>query len=223
MLCYFTYIPTKFFKKIESKVLFSASFGGGLAIAYVFIQLLPELDNTRIILGNSIHLVTLSGFMIFFVMEHFAFTLSKKDENNASAIHYSFIVRLTFTWLYNWLLAFTLLEYVHESLLATAIYLLVLIFHVMHNDHDLHKHSPQHYMQWGRYGLALAPILGWFASVMLSTNELIADLLIATLAGFVIFRVFNEELPKKQRTNIRVFISGVFISAILLQLVKIVA
>jgi len=42
------YLPN-FFKKIESKVLFSASFGGGLAIAYVFIQLLPELDNTRII------------------------------------------------------------------------------------------------------------------------------------------------------------------------------
>ena len=78
-------------------------------------------------------------------------------------------------------------------------------------------------MKWGRYSLAFAPLLGWLASVMLSTNELIAELLIATLAGFVIFRVFNEELPKKKRTNIKVFVSGVVISAILLQLVKVVA
>lgn len=216
------YLP-RFFNKTQSTLLFSASFGGGLAITYVFLQLLPELDNSREIAGNSIHFVTLLGFMVFFVMEHVAFRLSEKTRTTHEIVHYSFFIRLTFTWLYNWLLAFTLLEYVHESLFSTLIYLLVLIVHVMHNDHALHKHNPQHYMQWGRYSLALAPLLGWLASIMLTTNQLIAELLIATLAGFVIFRVFNEELPKQQHTNIKVFIAGVVISAMLLQLVKVVA
>ena len=54
------------FVQAADKRAIMGSLGGGIAIAYVFLQLLPELESTeQTLLGDSIHLVVLVGFVLF--------------------------------------------------------------------------------------------------------------------------------------------------------------
>ncbi len=41
------------------------SFGGGMAVAYIFLNLLPELDKGHQVLGHAVHGIALAGFVGF--------------------------------------------------------------------------------------------------------------------------------------------------------------
>lgn len=191
-----------------------------MAIAYVFIKLMPELDKTHKLLGESVNFIMLAGFTLFYILEHSAYNFEKKkktriDENSKLI----FSIRLFFLWLYSWLLVFTLLEYIQESIFTTLLYVVVLCLHVISNDHSLIESNRSHFISRGRYILLLAPLLGWLGSVLIDTSNFISDIIIGFLAGFIMFRIFNEELPDHSKSNIVSFIAGVIFSTVILETV----
>jgi exosortase/archaeosortase len=58
------------FMQAAGKTAILGSLGGGIAVAYIFLQLLPELEAAEgRLLGDSIHLIVLVGFVVFWGLE----------------------------------------------------------------------------------------------------------------------------------------------------------
>lgn len=62
----------------------------------------------------------------------------------------------------------------------------------------------------GRYVLAAAILLGFVASHLLDASALTVDLVTASIAGFMVFRVFNEELSQIDDARFAWFVMGAF-------------
>lgn len=190
----------------------ATSFSGGLAIAYVFIHLLPELETSDLTLGQTpTHFITLLGFLLFYGLQRLAWKSSRELNIQHSSLLFG--IRLGFASLYNFLLIYTIPQQFKENILWSMVYLIALGLHLLSNDHGLSEQHTVLFHQWGRYALVGAIATGLFVDLTHSaTHEpIISDFLTALLSGFVLFNIFAEELPKHQETKYRWFILGVMV------------
>ncbi|MGF1482236.1 MAG: hypothetical protein ACFB4I_22615 [Cyanophyceae cyanobacterium] len=185
----------------------AASFSGGMAITYVFIHLLPELDQGEHLLGTSIYLVVLLGFLIFYGMQSLVW------QNNGQRLSQSrliFAIELGFYSLYNGLLIYAIPEQFKQLFPFTLLYLISISFHILHNDYGLTKKHRSLFSSWGRYCLVSVIFMAFFIDVFTEpANEVVSDFLIAILAGSIMFNVFYEELPSPKSSSFGWFLAGV--------------
>ena len=57
------------FRLLKKREAFVGSFGGGMAVAYVFVVLLPELDKGHELLGRFIFFLALISFILFYGLQ----------------------------------------------------------------------------------------------------------------------------------------------------------
>ena len=183
------------------------SFGGGMAIAYVFIHLMGELSAGYELFGSSIHLVTLLGFSLFYGMNRFIARVDVASDTKKNYISY---LEIVFYCLYNFLIVYAIPDHFHNSFLLTFLYIIAMGFHFLHNDYSLAKKHKQQFLSFGRYAIIFSLILGLLAKVLIQyPSEFMTDILIAILAGIIISNVFTEELPKPENVSFRWFITGI--------------
>lgn len=209
------------------------SFGGGLAVAYVFLQLFPEIEMAHEWLGDSVHFVTLASFLLFFVLEvrlltHHERSISKAGaapvsggDQGAASQHMNhtstsvFWWHIALIWLYTWMVIFALPEETGENLAFAIVGTLAVGLHMIYKDFVLRAHHEVHFASRGRYLLAIAPIAGWVAHKIAAPPEFVFDLFIAVLAGILMQGVFREELPDRQTARVGWLIGGAATFALL--------
>ena len=191
------------------------SFGGGMAIAYIFLHLLPELEKGEVDIGSKIHFVALIGFLLFYGMQRFAWRLSKNESSNYGNV--LFYIQLAFSSLYNFLLIYSIPELFESNFIFVFLYVVAMGFHLLHNDYSLGEKYHHKFKSWGRYVL-LAVVAAGLATDMFvePANEFVADVLVAILAGSLLFNVFQEELPEPEKTHFGWFMAGVVVYVMLL-------
>ena len=183
------------------------SFGGGMAIAYVFIHLMGELSEGYEIFGSSIHFATLLGFSLFYGLNRL---IARVKIDPVSKEGYIFYVEILFYCLYNLLIVYAIPKQFHNSFLLTFLYIVSISFHFLHIDHSLAKKHPREFRTFGRYAAIFFLIIGSIAKVVAPPpSEFTSDFLIAILAGIIISNVFTEELPKPENVSFRWFIAGI--------------
>ncbi len=187
------------------------SFGGGMAASYVFLELLPELETVDRLVGRGIHGVVLLGFLITFSLERWALRRLHADENDGAA----FGVRLSTKCLYFGLLVFTMQEAMNHDPVALLLYTSALGLHVIQVDHHLAKEHPDAFHSIGRHLLAASLLVGWGFAVWHEGDVVPVDILIAFLAGGVLFEVFHKEVPHHESSHLGWFIGGAALYAIL--------
>jgi hypothetical protein len=206
------------------------SAAGGVSVAFVFLQLLPELHESqqavreastlRVGSGQSeIYLVALAGLTIFYGLERLASASRARSmaagEGNLTATSV-FAVHVGSFAVYNAVIGYLLVhgERSNELLYATAMAL-----HFIANDQSLREHHQERYDRVGRWVLAAAIICGWAVAVRWELPELAVRLMIALLAGGVILNVMKEELPENRKSRFWAFLLGVGVyGAVLLTL-----
>jgi|GEM_PF-1174924 len=195
------------------------SFAGGMAVTYVFGQLLPELREGHEVVGELIYLVVLLGFVVYYGLEtHISRSQSRAGDD---ARHSSFLLSLGSYWLYNWLIVFGLpdgpsVSAIHVSLMTIAIGL-----HLLHSDYDIGSEYPEMFHRWGRFVVACAPLVGLLCRFSFRPDgELFKDILTAVLAGSVVYSVFKKELPNPKLSSFRWFFVGIVVYTFLLVMVK---
>ena len=183
------------------------SFGGGMAISYVFIHLMGELSEGYEIFGSSIHLATLLGFSLFYGLNRL---IARVKIEPVAKEDYIFYVEIIFYCLYNLLIVYAIPKQFHNNFLLTFLYVVSISFHFLHNDYSLAKKHPREFRVFGRYAAIFFLIIGSLARIFLpSPSEFITDFLIAILAGIIISNVFTEELPKPENASFRWFVAGI--------------
>ena len=191
------------------------SFGGGMAVAYIFLHLLPELEKGEQDIGSIAHFVALIGFLLFYGLQRFAWRVSKNESSKYGGL--LFYIQLGFSCLYNFLLVYAIPELFEQNLFFVFLYVVAMGFHLMHNDYSLAEKYHHQFNSWGRHVLLGTVVFALVIDILVEpANELVADILVALLAGSLLFNVFQEELPQPERTSFPWFVSGVVAYTILL-------
>jgi len=207
---------------------YTGSFAGGLAVAYVFLHLLPELAAGSEAAGEvlsdiveptpllelAIFLVALAGFTTFYGLERLADRHDDKVDGRSAYVYWlhlgSFII-------YNALITYTLILRVQTGLLFAILFTVAMGLHFLLTDRGLAEHYPRRFRSGGRILLAASLLAGWaLAAVAAPASTVAVALLTALLAGFVLLNVFKEEIPSARSSSFIGFSAGLALYAVLL-------
>ncbi|MEO1348646.1 MAG: hypothetical protein AAFW84_07590 [Cyanobacteria bacterium J06635_15] len=207
------------------------SFAGGVSIAYIFLDVFPELSKAQAevehtggllidYLENHIYLLALAGLAIFYGLEKLALRSRRHNQkttgDNATGSGI-FWIHITSFAIYNAILGYLLRESENHGLVACLILFIALALHFVVNDVGLREHHKQIYDRFGRWLLAAAILVGWSLGQATHFNTAAVAAIWALVAGGVILNVMKEELPEKQESHFGLFVTGAMIySAILL-------
>ncbi|ESA38208.1 membrane protein [Leptolyngbya sp. Heron Island J] len=209
------------------------SIAGGVSIAYIFLDILPELSQAQAevehssvplvaYLENHVYILALAGLAIFYGLEKLALrSRSHQQKTKGSDCTHPgvFWLHISSFALYNGILGFLLWEAESHGLVACLLLFFALSLHFLVNDIGLQEHHKQAYDRVGRWILAAAILLGWILGRgMHETGAAIAAIW-ALVAGGIILNVLKEELPEEQESHFGMFVTGaVCYSALLLVL-----
>lgn len=182
----------------------ASSLAGGMAVAYVFVHLMAELEEGRECVGERIHFIVLAGFLAFYGFEH---VIRKKFSSQASGM--TFRLRLLFAWAYSWLVIYAMPPEVKASGLHTLPILAAIGLHLLYTDFELGSSHPGEFDSWGRYALATAPIVGWLVDSFTPPVDVLCHVGTAILAGAIIYNVFKRELPEHKKSSFLLLLVGV--------------
>ena len=217
------------FLKVEPRSRF-LSVAGGISVAYVFMHLLPELEEYQkgfdasfrnfTFLESHIYIIALLGLVIFYGLEQLAKN-SKRHGGESGAYKASFNVfwvHIGSFALYNAIIGYLILRGEYQSQWGMLLYFVAMGIHFVTNDKGLRATHKEDYDRYGRWLLAVSITVGWLLAVFTEVNILILSMLSAFLAGGVILNVMKEELPEERESSFPSFFSGVLGYAILLLL-----
>jgi hypothetical protein len=214
----------------------TGSFAGGLAVAYVFLHLLPELVEGKETIGAALHrvvqptplldlaifLVALAGFVAFFGLERLADRTGagrsatpgpapSPVQQRVYRLHLgSFVI-------YNALITYTMPLRVRTGLAFAILFAVAMGLHFVLTDRGLEERYHEQFGRRGRLLLAGALVVGWLlAAVATPTSAVVVSLLTALLAGSILLNVFKEEIPSGRQASFPWFLTGLVVYAGLL-------
>ena len=209
----------------------TGSLAGGVAAAYAFLHLLPELAAGNEAVGELLHdavrvtalgdlaifTVALVGFTAFYGLERLAAGATSDEDGEAGAG--VFRLHLGSFVIYNGLITYTMALRLRTGVVFALLFAAAMALHFVLTDRGLEEHYPKRFDDRGRYVLAAGLGLGWLLGwAFAPTSTVVVSVLTALLAGSILLNVFKEELPSAGRSSFAWFLAGVTLYATLLAL-----
>jgi len=191
-------------RSLERRLHAFTSFSGGLAVAYVFLHLLPELDEGREVVGSRIYFLALLGFVLFYGVEYWIHRSGRAEPHRAH-----FRLYMSIEALYTALIVFTLGQQLPDTIGLTVVFTVSLGLHLLGGDIGSLETFGEAFRTRGRYVLAGAALVGHAMAVVREPHEVATDIVTAVLAGFFLFNVFQEELPDIPKARLGAFVAGI--------------
>ncbi|MEX0759792.1 MAG: hypothetical protein WD100_09445 [Tistlia sp.] len=206
------------------------SFSGGVAVAYVFLHVLPELGSHQEVFAEALGLpeetaeawvysLALVGLATFYGLERLAKASrarSREQRGEDRVEGELFWLHLGPFGLYNLLIGYLLLHREEPGLWSLAIYFVAMALHFVTTDLGLREHHKERYERRGRWLLAGAVLGGWALGLAVALPPLAIGGLFAFLAGGVVLNVLKEELPEERGTRFWPFGLGTLLYGALL-------
>jgi len=201
------------------------SFGAGMAIAYVFVHVMPELHDARRALvgsvsvplryeGMAIYYLALVGFLVFYGLDHVRKRLREADD--AGTAGKAFKLHVGGFAAYVWLMAYLLVHYLGETQASIALYAVAITFHFWGVDHALREEHGAVYDRIGRFVLAGMAMAGWGVGLLVELPHAVLALLVAFVSGAVIMNSAIMELPRDKDGRFLPFMAGGLIYGLIL-------
>ena len=201
-----------------------ASVGGGAAIAYVFVHLLPELaiggrELTELDIAQftptpvteaGLFLVAMIGLVTFFVLD------VRTDQGRASTATSFRIHTLAFAAI-SAIYAYTLPSLVTTGVDYAVLFTVVIAAHLLLADRALARAHPQQFQHQTRWVGIAAVAVGFLVAYLLPpASEYLLAITTAFLGGTLLMTTFREELPSASRARLPWFLLGLSTMTVLL-------
>jgi len=191
------------------------SAAGGVAVAYVFLHLLPELAGHQDMVAAAyglgggpsermVYLLALAGVAAFYGLERLARTSARRE----SVARRDFWLHVGAFALYNAVIGYLLLHRADDGGGSTALYSVAMALHLLSNDLGLSAHHSARYDRSGRWVLAVSVAAGYAAGLVVAVPEPALGLVSAFLAGGVVLNALKEELPRERDSRFLPFLAG---------------
>lgn len=198
------------------------SIAGGVAVAYAFAHLLPELqehgrvlqaaaggDKSAMAAERWVWLMALLGLVIFYGLEGAARREARRahEQQEEGSTPAMFWLHIASYGTYNALIGYLLVRE-YQGGQAMLIFLVGIGLHFVVNDHGLRQHHKVRYHRYGRWLLSGAILAGWAVGVSTEIHEAITAATTAFLAGGILLNTFKEELPAERESRFWAFALG---------------
>lgn len=190
------------------------SFGGGVSVAYVFVHMLPELNEHQRAFGSivplagfldhHVYLVALAGFVAFYGLERLA-QRSPDDEDRATRV---FRIHVGSFGCYNCLVGYLLVHRIEPGAESLVLFTAAMALHFLVNDYGLRHHHSGSYHRIGRWVLAGGVLAGWTLGTAMTLDEIALAVPVGFLGGGIVLNVIKEELPAERESRFWAFVLG---------------
>jgi hypothetical protein len=206
------------------------SAAAGISVAYVFVDVLPELEFQRKVVVNAaestellfaeqrIYMLALLSFVVMYGLQHMVLvTRDRRHESiTAGRTDSVYWVQLAGYAAYSALIAYLVIERAERGTLALALYTFAMAVHFLIIDHSLAEEHERMYDWRGRWFLVASVIGGWLIGVLMPLSEVVVARLFAVLAGGVVITSLRAELPDDRDGRFWPFCVGAVIFAVFL-------
>jgi hypothetical protein len=209
------------------------SAAAGVSVAYIFIDVLPELGARqeaflgtiagRVLLFPQFrgYLAALAGFVVFYGLERMVLA-ARTEALDLGHRHgegeRTFRLHLAGFAAYSALIGYLLVERAEEGSLSLSLYALAMALHFFVTDHSLAKEHGARYLAVGRWVLAAAVLIGWVIGLLAPLPVGVMVVLFGFIAGGVVINSVKGELPEEGEGRFWPFFIGAAGYALLLML-----
>lgn len=203
----------------------SLSFAGGVAVAYVFLHILPELSahaellRTRTGLTESLaktvaYAMGLLGLALYYGIERSVVASKGEGEGEKPrehADHELFWLHIGANAFLSAIIVYLLVQDVEDSTIVFLIYSAAVTVHFLSSDFGSHQHHRHIYHRAGRWVLVGATLLGWILGLTVVLPEILVTGLVAFVGGGIILVTLKEELPSERESRFLPFAIGAIV------------
>lgn len=183
------------------------SAAAGVSVAYVFVDVLPELaEQNRAINASApnngfyaeqrIYCLALLSFVLMYGLEHLVLSqrAAAKGEaaGQADAIYWLHLAGFA---AYSALIGYLLVERAERGTVALALYVAAMAIHFVVVNHSLVEEHGSAYRRHGHWVLAASVLAGWALASTVELSGLAFARMFALLAGGVVITSLRAELP----------------------------
>ena len=196
------------------------SAGGGVAISYVFIDLLPKLAKSDLVVHQAlvgvfpfsyferhVYIMALLGFLLFFAVGQSQYLLKRKAQ---------FCLTISSYALFNFLIGYAIVDKNNPEVQPLLLFTIAIGLHYFTNDFSLSEEHGKMYSKLGKWLLIASLFLGWLAGSLFTLSSMAIALVSAFIGGGVIMNVTRHELPKENPHSLSSFLLFSFFYTILL-------
>jgi hypothetical protein len=201
----------------------------GIAVAYMFVNVIPELEEHRPTVAGSatgtildaekrIYLWTLAGFVTFVRLSRLPVHSNLNASRTISA-KLPFWGAMAGYSLYTLLIGYLLVHREDPSLLSLALFVFAMGLHLFMLDIELVDEFARYYQPRGRMVLMGSVLVGWMLGIADALSDSFTSRLFAFVIGAVVVMSAREELPAGESGRFWWFAGGAFCYATLLMLI----
>ena len=194
------------------------SFGSGIALSYVFIDLLPKLGQSDLYVQNALRgiipymehhvfVAALCGFMLFYAVD------KAPERGKRNCKFYFSIVSYA---LFNFFIGYSVSDPFDPEVQPLVLFCLAIGLHYFTNDFTLNESFGELYRKNGKTVLLASILLGYTVGLFFELSKTAVALLGAFIGGGVIMNVIRHELPKEKPNSFCTFVCGAFMYTVLL-------
>ena len=205
------------------------SFAGGVAVAYVFLHMLPELGAhagtfrratglREVMAESAVYGLAMFGLAVFYGTER-ALKRSRGERGDSSEgdrpESSGFWLRIDASRLLSFVIGYLLNHREDASLPGLALYFFAMILHFVTADFGSRVDHPELYDHQGRWVLCAATLGGWLLGTQVTVPQIAIGGLFAFVAGAIVLVVLKEELPEERKSYFLPFAGGSLLYAAL--------
>lgn len=203
------------------------SVAGGVSVAYIFVDLLPELAESQsafLAATTGRHLPfpearvytsALAGFVLFYGLRE-SMSSRLNDDASRSRPPFQYRIHLIGFSVYSGLIAYLMVHRPHGLIVPLILYTTAMMFHFLIVDHSLRRDYDGLYDRSGKYVLAASVLVGWAIAVTVGVPATLFATLLGFMAGGVVINSMGPDLPKQSEWRFPQFLFGAAVYAILL-------
>jgi hypothetical protein len=193
------------------------SFAAGISFAYVFVDLLPELEKGQSVLkrsfGDILPYLDRHTYVIALLGVLFYYGLHTKPTTSCNR---NFWISLSGYLLFNFFVGASLSDSNNPEIQPLFLFTIAMGMHYFIADHNTNEENGSLYNQKGRWFLVLALFLGYIVGYLISIPDTIVAIAVSFISGGVMLNVLRYELPKREQVGYYFFLMGSLIFTLII-------